>query len=138
MPTIKMEVDSASQEQHVSHAPVGGPAADELNRASAYMRHLQSGKIKVPSPALVAKYSGMLLKYRRKPRRCIDKAQRCDYCLQRMKRQKASTYIYRVERGECQNPKPELLAKYRELVALPPTLPCTECPDACEVPKCQL
>ena len=111
-----MEVGSATQEQHVSHAPVGGPAADELNRAAVYMRHVQSGKIKVPSPALVAKYSGMLLKYPRKPRRCIDKAHRCEYCLRRMERKKASTYLLRVERGQCQNPKSELITKYTELL----------------------
>ena len=115
VPTIKMEVDSASQEQ-LPHAPVGGPAADELNRAASYMRHVQSGKIKVPSPALVDKYSDMLLKYPRRPRRCIDKAQRCEYCLRRMERQKASTHLHRVERGECQNPKSELIARYTELL----------------------
>ena len=132
-----MEVEGAQPEERVYQATceLETPTKDELNRAAAYMRHVDTGKIKVPSPALVNKYSDLLLKYPRNPRRCIDKAQRCDYCLQRMERQKASTYIYRVERGACLNPKPELLAKYRELVASPPTLPCTECPDACEVPQ---
>jgi hypothetical protein len=135
-----MEVEGAQPEERVYEAicELETPTREELNRAATYMRGVGAGKMKVPSPALVAKYSDLLLKYPRKPRRCIDKAQRCDYCLQRMKRQKASTYIYRVERGECLNPKPELLAKYRELVASPPTLPCTECPDACEVLECQL
>ena len=75
-----MEVEGAQPEELCqAKCEQEATTKEEINRAATYMRHVGTGINKVPSPALVAKYSDLLLRYPRNKRRCLDKAQQYDY-----------------------------------------------------------